>query len=565
MRLLPYRLRDLTRKFWFLVVLLCLLCLQFLPPVWAQERPAVSDSTAHIELDGYSLFRVWSSDQYSAAKRVEAANDVLQAAVESEQPVQVRVVERNQLPVIEVNDRYLLTVIQRDAIAGYTPQEQAQIWQRELQQAIERGQEQRQPGYLRRAFVLAGGLLLLAIAAHWGLGRLWRYAGQRLLPHQAVDPTTGQQPQSMVILAQSLLAITRFILWAAVLVYIGDLFPLSRTWSRRMIDAVTSSLTAPLFNLGERDYSLVDLVILIGLFLGLLLLTRSGKTLLQTRVLRLTGMSRGAQEAIAFVANYLMIFVGTVVLLQLWGLDLSSLTILASVLGVGLGLGLQGIAREIFSGLDLIFERPIQVGDFIEVDSLQGTVERINVRSTEIQTLDQVFIIVPNSRFLESEVINWSHRSPVSRLRVPVGVAYSSNPNVVREALIEAAIGHPDVLKSPAPKVFFQAFADNSLNFDLLVWINDPRKQYLIKSDLNFRIEAALRDREIEIPFPQHDLHVRSGKVPLEFPPQLQEALLQLSTSLALWLQSQNNGRRRESPAGTEDSHRNLHEPPQQD
>jgi small-conductance mechanosensitive channel len=168
-----------------------------------------------------------------------------------------------------------------------------------------------------------------------------------------------------------------------------------------------------------------------------------------------------------------------------------------------------------------------------------GTVERISVRSTEIRTLDEVSIIVPNSRFLESEVVNWTHHSPISRLKLPVGVAYGSDLTAVRGALIDAAKEHPDVLAEPVPKVFFKGLGESSLNFDLMIWIAEPRNQFRIKSDLYFRIEAILRHRNIEIPFPQQDLHVRSGSLPLDVSPQLTESLAQLSNSLAKWLERQ--------------------------
>ncbi|NES20162.1 MAG: mechanosensitive ion channel [Symploca sp. SIO3E6] len=293
--------------------------------------------------------------------------------------------------------------------------------------------------------------------------------------------------------------------------------------------------------LGDKSYSIVGVLIFLGLFAGLIFLARTAKTLLRSRLLHLTGLNRGTQETVAQIANYALIFFGTIVLLQLAGLDLSSLTIFASVIGVGIGLGLQGIAKEFISGLVLIFERPIQVGDFVNIEGLMGTVERISVRSTEIRTMDAISVIVPNSRFLESEVINWSHQNPVSRLTLPVGVAYGINLHMVREALIQAAKEHSDVLLQPEPQVLFKGFGDNSLDFDLLVWIANPPQQFKIKSDLYFRIEEILRDRSLEIPFPQRDLHIRSGSVPLELSPQLSESLSQLSTSLTKWLEFQSN------------------------
>ncbi|MEL7315102.1 MAG: mechanosensitive ion channel domain-containing protein, partial [Cyanobacteria bacterium J06559_3] len=155
----------------------------------------------------------------------------------------------------------------------------------------------------------------------------------------------------------------------------------------------------------------------------------------------------------------------------------------------------------------------IQVGDFINVGELVGTVKRVGARSTEIRTLDQVAIIVPNSRFLESEVINWSHGSPVSRLRVPVGVAYGSDIALVKTALLEAIKRHPEVLLRPKPEIWFQGFGDSSLDFEVMVWTGEPRQQFRVKSDLNYEIEASLRRHGVEIPFPQRDLHLRSPQL----------------------------------------------------
>jgi len=140
-------------------------------------------------------------------------------------------------------------------------------------------------------------------------------------------------------------------------------------------------------------------------------------------------------------------------------------------------------------------------------------VERIGPRSTEVITLDRISIIVPNARFLESEVLNWSHTNPITRLQVPVGVAYGSNPEKVRQALLEVARGHREILRDPAPQVWFQEFGDSSLNFTLLVWIDRPREQFRLKSELNYRIEESLRRHQLEVPFPQRDIHWRSPEL----------------------------------------------------
>jgi small-conductance mechanosensitive channel len=230
-------------------------------------------------------------------------------------------------------------------------------------------------------------------------------------------------------------------------------------------------------------------------------------------VLSRTGAELRVQEVVAILTQYILTFLGLIVLLQIWGLDVSSLAIIASVLGVGIGFGVQNITNNLISGLIITLERPIQVGDFVKVGDLMGIVERIGARSTEIRTLDQVTIIVPNSRFLEKEVINWSHGDPVSRLRISVGVAYGSDVEKVQAALLEAAKSHPEVLVRPQPQVWFQEFGESALNFDLLVWLGEPKNQFRVKSDLYYRIEESLRRYGLEVPFPQRDLNVRSPQL----------------------------------------------------
>jgi potassium efflux system protein len=165
------------------------------------------------------------------------------------------------------------------------------------------------------------------------------------------------------------------------------------------------------------------------------------------------------------------------------------------------------------SGLIVNLERPVQIGDFIQVGEWTGTVERIGPRCVEIRTQDRVSILVPNARFLETEVVNWSHGDPVTRVHVKMGVAYGSDIALVRAALLEATRGHPDVLADPRPRVELKGFGESALDFELLVWTRTPRKQEHLKSDLRFRIEATFRKHQIEIPFPQTDLNLRSAQL----------------------------------------------------
>jgi small-conductance mechanosensitive channel len=174
---------------------------------------------------------------------------------------------------------------------------------------------------------------------------------------------------------------------------------------------------------------------------------------------------------------------------------------------------LQDITKNLISGVVLLFEKPIQTGDFVELGDLCGTVQGIRLRSTVIRTIDHIAIIVPNSEFLDRQVVNWSHHDSVSRLRLSVGVAYGSDTQRVRRSLLEAARQCAQVLSVPAPEVQFTGFGDSSLDFLLLVWIRDPGDQFTVTSDLNFAIDARFRLAGIQIPFPQRDVHLRGETV----------------------------------------------------
>lgn len=513
-------------------------------PAVAQTPKSGLMETAPIEVDGITLFQVSSSENFPAEQRAEVVNKSLLEVVNYRASATVSVDNSQDLPVLKIEqgsnqkERYLLTVNNRDALRN-PPQATAARWQNKLQKAINRAQEER--ANVWRLVLMSAACLFLVFALHRFLGWFWRTRLSKLLPQATVDPTTGQQPQSLQFLFKVILFLLRATLWLTAISYIGGLLPWTRIWMNRLINALQQTFATKFIPAGDNSYSVLDVALLLILLAGIMNLAKTVQHLLRTRVLRATGLNRGAQEAVAFVANYVLLFIGTLVLLQLWGFDLSSLTVFASVLGVGVGLGLQGFAKNFISGMVLIFEQPIKVGDFVKVGDYEGTVERINVRSTEIRTLDRISVIVPNSEFLESEVVNWDHGTSISRVQIPVGVSYGSNPGKVREALMDAATDYSGVLDNPPPRVFFTEFGDSSLNFILHVWIDEPAKQFIVKSDLNFRIETILRHRKIEIPFPQRDLHVRSGKLPLDVPDELTASLTYLAQTLQVWLQQQSS------------------------
>ena len=508
------RFRSIQIGILVLISILC--CAIFTPAQGISDRAAVT-------VDSRQIFQVASSAQLKASERTDWINNQLQAAVESPQPPTVKLELRNKAPTIIVNDRYLLTVTQNDTIGGQTPTEQATIWVNRLQTTILQAQQERRPESIDKMVVLAVGIMVAAIVLHLLLGKIWARIKRRLhqLPATTID-----------LLFRSTLFLVRTAMWTIALLYITNLFPLTRQWSYNFTTSLISSLTSPIFSRGTMSYSITSLVILLGFLIGTIVLSGVVTNILRTRILQAMRLSRGAEASISILVKYALITIGSIVLLQLWGLDLSSLTILASALGIGLGFGFQNIAKDFGSGLILLFERPIQVGDFVEVNDYKGTVEQINARSTVIRTLDRISIILPNSHFLDREVINWSHLNPTSRLHLPVGVAYGSDANLVRSTLIEAIGTHPEVLSSPPPHVLFKGFGDSALDFELLVWITTPERQLLIKSDLYFLIEAAFQQHQIEIPFPQQDVHLRSGSLPIQLSPELEQAILAFSKNV---------------------------------
>jgi small-conductance mechanosensitive channel len=233
-----------------------------------------------------------------------------------------------------------------------------------------------------------------------------------------------------------------------------------------------------------------------------------------SRLLDRTHLEPGVRFGIARMAGYLFILCGLYGVLQVVGFDLGALAVLLGAVGIGIGFGLQNVASNFISGLIILAERPISVGDRVDVDGVQGRIERINLRSTILITNDNIAVIVPNSRFIEQSVVNWSHGDPKVRINVSVGVAYGTDTELVKSTLLAVALANPDALKEPEPQVFFIGFGDSSLDFELGVWtIGMAHRPKTFRSQLNFAIDAAFKKAGVEIPFPQRDLHVRSGRL----------------------------------------------------
>ena len=271
-------------------------------------------------------------------------------------------------------------------------------------------------------------------------------------------------------------------------------------------------LAEPLFTIGNASFSASGLIKLF-IFLAVLgLLAHYLRRTLVRRVFPRAGIEAATAYAIGKVATYLFVAIGLLVGLQAAGIDLSTLTVLFGAIGVGVGFGIQTITSNFISGLIILFEQPIRVGDRIQVGDLDGRVVRIRARATEIQTNSEISVIVPNSEFISQRVINWSLGSDKIRMSVPVRVAYGSDVERVRTALLEAAASVDAVLKEPPPSVRLKAFGESGIDFEVLSWTRDMlQSPRAFASRMNFAIHAALKRHGLEIPFPQREVRLRGG------------------------------------------------------
>src|SRR6188472_760075 len=218
------------------------------------------------------------------------------------------------------------------------------------------------------------------------------------------------------------------------------------------------------------NLSLVQIFLLIALLVGVFWFSSGTKRFLFNRLLAQSGLDRSLQYAIAQVVSNIVLVVGIFLVLENTGIHLAALTVFAGAVGVGVGFGLQNIASNFISGLVILAERPITIGDRVEVAGITGQVQQIRARSTVILTNDNIAMIVPNSKFIDSPVTNWTYSDPRVRFRIPIGVAYGSDVNKVRDVLLAVAHENPHTLKEPAPSVFLENFGENAIDFKLVVW-----------------------------------------------------------------------------------------------
>ncbi|GIV10965.1 MAG: mechanosensitive ion channel protein MscS [Fimbriimonadales bacterium] len=269
----------------------------------------------------------------------------------------------------------------------------------------------------------------------------------------------------------------------------------------------------PIFRVGASGLTVGAIATLVFSFVALFVIALWLKRLVAKRLLARTSLDIGAREAIGSLLRYMTLFFGTTVIVQSAGVDLSALQVFAGAIGVGVGFGLQNIANNFISGVIILLERPIKVGDRVEVGAIDGRVASIGARATTVITNDNIAIIVPNSHFISEPVTNWTQNDPRVRFKIPVGVAYGSNLRQVERLLLEVASENPDVLSDPAPVVRLMSFGDSAVEFELRVWSTTlVHKRGKLISDLNFAIYEKFQQHAIEIPYPQRVVHVRDGR-----------------------------------------------------
>ena len=290
----------------------------------------------------------------------------------------------------------------------------------------------------------------------------------------------------------------------------------------RLLDPTIALLDSISLNVGDSRMSLY--MVIKGLLALVLLLWLASfvSRLVQTRINRQENLTPSARSLISQAVRIVFLFAAIMLAMNTIGVDLTAFAVFSGAIGVGIGFGLQAIFSNLVAGIILLLERSIKVGDFVELESgVTGEVRQINTRATRITTNDNVDILVPNSEFINNRVTNWTMHDDFKRSRIPFGVAYGTDTELVRKAALEAAESVPHMLKGKSgkpPQVWLVGFGESSLDFELVVWIKPEsvKRPGAVNADYNWALEKALSKYGIEIPFPQRDLHIRSGELPVK-------------------------------------------------
>jgi small-conductance mechanosensitive channel len=479
-----------------------------LPGVNAQTTETeVITPKVPVVLDGRELYKVGASGNFTAQERANAISALLQEKLDQNllkgQPVNVAIQQQEGQTVLKVNNRYLVSITEADLMPGMRSQEQAEIWQEKVKLALEQSLRERSLSYRNWAFQKMAIAFCIALGLQGFLFWLYRR-------YQRQKRRFSHNKGSLQLLGLFLLQIA---VWLGFVYYCLNLFPVLRRGLYQVTYLIGNTFTARMFKLGEVPISL-NRILLIGIATVILWLVSNLFTqFLKQRILPLAGVDRSLQDSITFFTQYGLLFLGFLLVLNAGGVDFQSIAILLSVIGVGIGFGLQNIAKDFISGLILIVARPIKVGELVQVGEFQGLVQRIGARTTEISHIDRYIITLPNSQFIEGEVLNWN-RSGLTRVKAYVGVSYDSDIDFVYKVLQAASqVEHPDILKHPAPKVKFRGFGESELRFRVVAFIQDPLKEPKVRTHLYNQMEKYLKKYGVQIPYPQRDLHLKNPEV----------------------------------------------------
>ncbi|HEX7314218.1 MAG TPA: mechanosensitive ion channel domain-containing protein [Pyrinomonadaceae bacterium] len=277
------------------------------------------------------------------------------------------------------------------------------------------------------------------------------------------------------------------------------------------------------WTVGNFPFSIATLTLGLLAMVFAVLFSRYLRGFIERRMASHKHLDPGVQFTILRLVHYFVVAVGAIVALRIAiSADFTSLAVAFTALSIGIGFGLQFIAGDIASGFIILFERPVRVGDYVTINGpdgklTEGMVRSINLRTTVVITNDNVASVVPNSKIVNQNFLNWSYnRERRVRLSVPVGVSYDADPNHVTATLLRAVEGVQFVLEEPRPTVQFMEFADSSLNFRLLVWSEKPRRHVNVKSAIRYNIHRLFKEEGIAIPFPQRDINLRTGSLKLD-------------------------------------------------
>ena len=280
--------------------------------------------------------------------------------------------------------------------------------------------------------------------------------------------------------------------------------------TKEIIAQIWSYLTRQ-FTFGRISVSISSVIIGLIVVILTILIARWSSALIERRMANRRHIDPGLRYTICRLVKYVVIAIGSLIALkQAFAIDLTSIAVIFTALSVGIGFGLQYIAADIASGFILLFERPVRIGDRVTIGEDEGDVHSINLRTTIVTTNDRVAIIVPNSKLVSQNVVNWSYAGSRARIAIPVSVADDADIELVTSTLIDAARGVDTVLQEPSPRVQFLKFGEYSLDFRLLVWTNQPRRHVQIRSDINYRIAQLFRERSIKLASPTQELRLKS-------------------------------------------------------